>query len=95
MDSNSFHIWYGLYAFYEGDILKIRARYLHAAESMTNVVVGYLINLGLVYGLLHWLGFDITLSQNAAMGIVIAMVAFLRGYVIRRMYNNIVKKVYE
>ena len=75
--------------------MKIRARYLHAAESMTNVIVGYLINLVLVYGLLHWLGFDITLGQNAAMGLVIAMVAFLRGYVIRRMYNNLVKKVYE
>ena len=80
---------------YEGIILKIRARYLHAAESMTNVIVGYLINLGLVYSLLHWLGFDITLGENAAMGIVIAMVAFLRGYVIRRMYNNIIEKVYE
>ena len=75
--------------------MRIRARYLHAAESMTNVVVGYLINLGLVYSLLHWLGFDITLSENAAMGIVIAMVAFLRGYVIRRIYNNLITKVYQ
>ena len=75
--------------------MKIRARYLHAAESMTNVIVGYLINLGLVYVLLHWLGFDISLSQNAAMGMVIAMVAFLRGYVIRRIYNNLITKVYQ
>ena len=84
----------GLYD-HSKDLMKIRARYLHAAESMTNVIVGYLINLGLVYSLLHWLGFDITLGENAAMGIVIAMVAFLRGYVIRRMYNNIIEKVYE
>ena len=87
-------VWNGFSDYYEG-IMKIRARYLHAAESMTNVVVGYMINLGLVYVLLHWLGFDISLSQNAAMGMIIAMVAFLRGYVIRRIYNNLVKKVYE
>ena len=94
MECHSYNFW-NAFSNYYGDIMKIRARYLHAAESMTNVVVGYLINLGLVYGLLHWLGFDITLGQNAAMGIVIAVVAFLRGYVIRRMYNNIIEKVYE
>lgn len=76
-------------------MMKIRARYLHAAESMTNVVVGYLINLGLVYGLLHWLGFNITLGQNATMGLFIAVVAFLRGYVVRRFYNKLIGKVYE
>ena len=75
--------------------MKIRARYLHAAESMTNVIVGYLINLGLVYGLLHWIGFEITLGQNAAIGVIIAMVSFLRGYVVRRVYNNIINRVYN
>jgi uncharacterized membrane protein len=75
--------------------LKIRARYLHAAESMTNVIVGYLINLGLVYSLLHWIGLQITLGQNAAMGVIIAVVSFLRGYVVRRFYNNLIERVYN
>ena len=94
MECHSYNFWDVFSDYYE-DIMKIRARYLHAAESMTNVIVGYLINLGLVYVLLHWLGFDITLGQNAAMGMVIAMVAFLRGYVIRRIYNNLITKVYQ
>ena len=75
--------------------MKIRARYLHAAESMTNVIVGYLINLGLVYSLLHWIGLQITLGQNAAMGVIIAVVSFLRGYVVRRFYNNLIERVYN
>ena len=75
--------------------MKIRARYLHALESMTNVVVGYAINLVLGYSILHFLGFNITLKDNATMGVIIALVSFLRGYMIRRIFNRIVNKVYK
>ena len=75
--------------------MKIRARYLHALESMTNVVVGYAINLVLVYSILHFLGFNITLKDNATMGVIIAVVAFIRGYTIRRVFNRIVNRVYK
>ena len=75
--------------------MKIRARYLHALESMTNVVIGYAINLVLVYTILHFLGYNIALKDNASMGVIVAMVAFMRGYTIRRMFNRIVNKVYK
>ncbi len=75
--------------------MKIRARYLHALESITNVVVGYAINLVLVYTILHFLGYNIALKDNACMGIIIAMFAFLRGYTIRRVFNRIVNRVYK
>ena len=75
--------------------MKMRARYFHAAESMTNVVVGYLINLVLVYSILHFLGFNIALKDNATMGVIVALVSFMRGYIIRRIFNDIVRKAYE
>ena len=75
--------------------MKMRARYFHAAESMTNVVVGYLINLVLVYSILHFLGFNIALKDNATMGVIVALVSFMRGYIIRRIFNNVVRKAYE
>ena len=75
--------------------MKMRARYFHAAESMTNVVVGYLINLVLVYSILHFLGFYIALKDNATMGVIVALVSFMRGYIIRRIFNNVVRKAYE
>ena len=75
--------------------MRIRARYFHALESMTNVVVGYGINLVLVYFILHFLGYEIALKDNASMGIVIAGVAFLRGYTVRRIFNRIVNKAYQ
>ena len=42
----------------------------HAAESATNVVVGYVINLGLVYALLHWMGYQIQMNEKQARGSV-------------------------
>jgi hypothetical protein len=75
--------------------MKIRARYLHALESMTNVVVGYAINLVLVFAILHFLGYDIALRDNASMGLIIAVVSFARGYTIRRVFNRIVNRVYK
>ena len=65
---------------------------VHASESLTNVVVGYIINLILVYTILHWLGFEITMGQNATMGIFLAVVAFIRGYFIRRGFNWFIKR---
>ena len=75
--------------------MKIRARYLHALESMTNVVVGYAINLVLVHTILHFLGFNITLKDNATMGVIIGVIAFVRGYTVRRIFNRIVNKAYQ
>ena len=60
----------------------------HAAESATNVVVGYVINLGLVYALLHWMGYQIQMNENAAMSLVLAVVAFMRGYTVRRLFHK-------
>ena len=68
---------------------------MHALESMTNVVVGYAINLVLVYTILHFLGYDIGLKDNASMGLIIAVVSFARGYTIRRVFNRIVNRVYK
>ena len=75
--------------------MRIRAKHLHVAEALTNVVVGYLINIFVVYAILHAIGREITLGQNAAMGVFLAVVSFIRGYFVRRTFNNLIKKVYN
>ncbi len=60
----------------------------HAAESAANVVAGYFINLVLVYVLMRWLGYAIQLHESASMGAVFAVVAFVRGYSIRRLFHR-------
>jgi len=65
------------------------AKQLHALESTTNVVAGYFINLVLVYLLLHGLGYEIGMHENAGMGAVLALVAFVRGYCVRAAFYKI------
>ena len=60
----------------------------HAIESATNVVVGYILNVGLVYWILHWMGYQIQMGQNIGMSLVLAVVAFIRGICIRRMFSK-------
>jgi|TARA_Y100000296_G_scaffold24767_1_gene29187 uncharacterized membrane protein len=60
----------------------------HAVESATNVVLGYLINLALVYLLLHGMGYKIRMHENAGIGAVLAAVAFIRGYGVRRFFHK-------
>ena len=76
-------------------MIKIKSKYLHASESLTNVVLGYFINLALVHYVLHALGYEITLGQNAGLGILAAVVSFIRGYAIRRAFNSLIKRMYE
>jgi len=72
----------------------MRAKYLHAVESMTNVIVGYGINLILVHYVLHAMGYAISFTENASMGLLFAVVSFIRGYSIRRVFNKIIQRVY-
>jgi hypothetical protein len=64
------------------------SRSKHAAESLANVGSGYLINLALVYFLMHTLGYEIKMHENAGMGAIIACVAFIRGYWIRKLFHR-------
>ena len=74
--------------------MRLRARHLHLAESLANVVIGYFINLILIHVLLHWLGYPIQLNENAQMGAIVVAASFIRGYCLRRIFNRIVGQVY-
>jgi|TARA_R100000656_G_scaffold124543_3_gene102983 hypothetical protein len=74
--------------------MRLRARHLHLAESLANVIIGYFINLVLIHVLLHWLGYPIQLNENAKMGAIVVAVSFARGYCLRRAFNRIVGRVY-
>jgi len=63
----------------------------HAIESATNVVVGYIINVCLVYWVLHWMGYQIQIGQNAGMSLILAGVAFVRGVCIRKLFSKHVR----
>lgn len=66
----------------------MKSNHAHALESIANVGTGYLINLWLVWALLHAFGYQIKFNENASLGAVLASVAFLRGYFIRRAFHR-------
>tara|TARA_B110000914_G_scaffold220766_1_gene231418 strand:- start:970 stop:1215 length:246 start_codon:yes stop_codon:yes gene_type:complete len=73
---------------------KIRPKYLAAGESLANVVVGYVINIVLMYAILHLLGYEISLGENAAIGVMFGFISFFRGYFVRRGFNALIKTMY-
>lgn len=59
-----------------------------AIESLTNIVVGlitsFIIQL-LIYPILN---IEVSISENVIITIVFFLVSFIRGYFIRRVFNN-------
>lgn len=56
-------------------------------ESITNILVGWVINLGANFAIFPLFGWSITLEQNIALGVFYTGVSFVRSYCLRRFYN--------
>lgn len=66
---------------------------LHSfVEAWANVFIGYWINFAMNMLILPLYGFHITLTQNLSMGLLYTMVSVIRSYVLRRWFNNIIRK---
>ena len=76
--------------------MRIRARHIHAAETLFDNIVGLAINFVLVLVVYNWwLGNNISLSDNVVGSVVFFLVAWARKYTIRRWSNNIIQRVYD
>lgn len=58
-------------------------------ESSSNVFIGFVINFFANLIILPQFGFNITLSQNLALGAIYTIISIARGYVVRRCFNRI------
>lgn len=58
-----------------------------AVESVTNLVVGYTINMGANFVIFPIMGWPLSLGQNMTIGVFYAVVSILRSYGLRRFYN--------
>ena len=58
-------------------------------ESITNVVVGLVISFLIQLIIYPALNIKVSLNQNMVITIVFFLASFFRGYVIRRIFNNI------
>lgn len=56
-------------------------------EAWINVLVGYWINFFANLLILPLFGFNVTLSQNLAIGAIFTAISVARSYLIRRYFN--------
>ena len=62
-----------------------------ALESITNVVVGLLVSIITQMVLYPILGIPVSMKQNLIITAVFFVLSFVRGYIIRRIFNNKIK----
>jgi hypothetical protein len=59
-----------------------------AYEAIINVVVGMTINLMLNFAVFPLFGWEISLQQNIALGVIYTVVSIARSYTLRRTFNR-------
>jgi hypothetical protein len=59
-----------------------------ALESVTNVVVGLAVSIVTQMILFPALNIPVTFNQNLVITFVFFVLSFVRGYIIRRIFNN-------
>ena len=62
-------------------------------EAAINTVIGYVISLLVQLVAYPAFGHSFTLMQNLGLGVVFAIVSLLRGYVIRRWFNQYIHRI--
>ena len=60
-----------------------------AYESITNIFIGYTVNILANFMIFPIFGWHITLEQNLIIGVFYTVVSFFRSFLIRRVYNRI------
>lgn len=58
-------------------------------ESLTNVIVGLLMSFLTQLIIYHILNIEVSLNQNIIITAVFFIISFVRGYIIRRIFNKI------
>lgn len=56
-------------------------------ESMVNLLVGYSINFGANLLISPLFGWDVSVRQNIALGIIYTVISLVRSYCLRRFFN--------
>jgi hypothetical protein len=59
-----------------------------AYEAIINVAVGLTINLMLNFAVFPLFGWEISLEQNIALGVIYTVVSIVRSYTLRRLFNR-------
>jgi len=75
--------------------MKLRARHIHHIETLTDNILGLVINFGVTLAVFNvWLGQDVTVSQNLQVSLVCFVMAYARKFTLRRWFSAWIGRVY-
>jgi len=74
---------------------KIRARYIHLSEGVIDTLIGLMIAPVISYFFWTGLGYGILLWEQGLLTLILAVLAIVRKYIIRRNGNRIIKNIYS
>lgn len=66
-----------------------QSKKMSALESITNVIVGLLVSFGIQLVIYPILNIPVTLKENVIITSVFFVASFLRGYILRRVFNRL------
>ena len=69
----------------------MQSRRFSLIESITNILVGYLVAVGSQIVIFPMFGYAIKLEDNFLIGLWFAMISVVRSYFLRRCFNAIKK----
>lgn len=64
-----------------------QTRLMSLVESITNVIVGYVLAVPTQVVVFSWLGIEISLAENLGLGMAFVGVSVARGYLLRRFFE--------
>jgi hypothetical protein len=65
----------------------MQSRRLSLVETMTNVVVGYVLAVTTQITVFPWFGLQVSLGDNLAIGALFLGISLVRGYALRRLFE--------
>ena len=66
-----------------------QSRLMSLAESVTNVVIGYVLAIATQIVVFPWFGIETGLAEHLTIGLAFLGVSLARGYLLRRLFEAI------
>ena len=66
-----------------------QSRLMSLAESVTNVVVGYVLAIATQIVVFPWFGIETGLAEHMTIGIAFVGISLARGFLIRRFFEGL------
>jgi hypothetical protein len=61
---------------------------MSAVESISNVLIGYLVSVAANIIVLPMFGYNVTISDSFAIGLAFTAISLARSYILRRVFNR-------